>query len=76
METIVGKNESNDQVKQELQVYINLFVEIFCETEKDGLGDVTPHFEKIQGEKLNLNVENTFPRAKSTPLEKFSIVVD
>ena len=49
VEKIIEKNECNDKIKQEIQVYINLFVEIFAETEKEGLGDVSPHFQKIEG---------------------------
>lgn len=63
---IVERNEINDKVKQEIQVYIQLFVEIFSETEKEGIGNVSPHFQNIEGEKLNLTIDNTFPRAKGT----------
>lgn len=45
-------------------VYINLFIEIFAETEKNGLGDISPHFEQLIGEKLTFNVDNACPQPK------------
>lgn len=30
-------------------VYIKLLYEIFAETQKEGIGNLEPHFEKVEG---------------------------
>lgn len=41
------EDKFDDKIKSKLEVYINLIIEIFGETEQDGLGNLKPHFEKV-----------------------------
>lgn len=45
--------------KAPLDLYFNLILELFAETEREGLGDVRPHMATIEGEVLRLKVENS-----------------
>jgi hypothetical protein len=49
MAVIAKNNELNDAIKLKLEIYVNLIEELFCETEKDGLGSIRPHFSTIDG---------------------------
>jgi hypothetical protein len=49
IENICQTNVYNDNVKLHLETYLNLLQELFAETEKQGLGYVTPHSCAIEG---------------------------
>ena len=40
-------NVYDDNVKLQLETYLNLLQELFAETEKNGLGKIVPHFSTI-----------------------------
>jgi hypothetical protein len=58
MAEIASKNELNDAIKLKLEIYVNLIEELFCETEKEGLGSIRPHFSTVDGEVICLKIEN------------------
>lgn len=41
-------DDFNEKIKTKLEIYISLLFEIFGETEKNGLGNLEPHFESIE----------------------------
>ncbi len=58
------KNEYDEKVKSRLEMSVNLLQQLFSETEKDGLFDITPHFECVQGEMFKFKAENHITKNK------------
>ena len=57
---IIGKSKQfNDKVKQQIDIYLNLIQELFNQTEKNGLGNIVPHFTLMDSELIKLKIENT-----------------
>lgn len=63
----------NDEMKQRLVRNLNLLNQLMIETEADGLFDISPHFEKMEFELINLKVENNYPNNKYE--KEFTIIV-
>lgn len=70
IKAIVEEDKYDEKIKAKLEVYINLIIEIFGETEQEGLGSLQPHFEGVEGEKFTLNIENLFEKDSKKKLKE------
>lgn len=76
IEEIAKANFFDNSIKLQLEIYINLLVELFAETEVRGLGSMIPHFSIMEGETLRLKIENSITNSDIHKKEPYIIEIN
>ncbi len=76
IEEIAKANFFDNSIKLQLEIYINLLVELFAETEVRGLGSMIPHFSIMEGETLRLKIENSITNSDIHKKEPYIIDIN